>query len=332
MNISSLLKISNGKRSTNVKKIYTSGNQNSLGRYLAILAIVALGVGFFSGIKVTREAMIKTADEYLADHDFFDYKVVSTLGFKKKKDVKALAKESYIGSAEGSVSTDVLYSIDGEADRVLMMHSITDRVNELSLKSGRMPKADDECVVDYRLVDDDAVGQKIVISSENEKDTRKMFKYKEYTITGIVISPYYMNFERGSTSLGSGSVAGFAYIKQRRHFDTDYFTEIFLGLKDHYSIYSDEYNDLVDATEDKLQTAADKRSDLRYQKIIKDAKESCPMVKRNTMKTTTNTCQKRLMQNKNWQTAIKNHRWKEHFGPREKRIWTPRKKIKGLQG
>ena len=101
--------------------------------------------------------------------------------------MKALAKESYIGSAEGSVSTDVLYSIDGEADRVLMMHSITDRVNELSLKSGRMPKADDECVVDYRLVDDDAVGQKIVISSENEKDTRKMFKYKEYTITGIVI-------------------------------------------------------------------------------------------------------------------------------------------------
>ena len=245
--------------------------KNSLGRYLAILAIVALGVGFFSGIKVTREAMIKTADEYLADHDFFDYKVVSTLGFKEK-DVKALAKESYIGSAEGSVSTDVLYSIDGEADRVLMMHSITDRVKELSLKSGRMPKADDECVVDYRLVDDDAVGQKIVISSENEKDTRKMFKYKEYTITGIVISPYYMNFERGSTSLGSGSVAGFAYIN-RGGFDTDYFTEIFLGLKDHYSIYSDEYNDLVDATEDKLQTAADKRSDLRYQKIIKDAKE-----------------------------------------------------------
>ncbi len=67
-----------------LRKIYTSGNQNSLGRYLAILAIVALGVGFFSGIKVTREAMIKTADEYLADHDFFDYKVVSTLGFKKK--------------------------------------------------------------------------------------------------------------------------------------------------------------------------------------------------------------------------------------------------------
>ena len=54
--------------------------------------------------------------------------------------------------------------------------------------------------------------------------------------------------------------------KTEAAFDTDYFTEIFLGLKDHYSIYSDEYNDLVDATEDKLQTAADKRSDLRYQK------------------------------------------------------------------
>ena len=277
--------------------------KNSLGRYLAILAIVALGVGFFSGIKVTREAMIKTADEYLADHDFFDYKVVSTLGFKEK-DVKALAKESYIGSAEGSVSTDVLYSIDGEADRVLMMHSITDRVNELSLKSGRMPKADDECVVDYRLVDDDAVGQKIVISSENEKDTRKMFKYKEYTITGIVISPYYMNFERGSTSLGSGSVAGFAYIN-RGGFDTDYFTEIFLGLR--ITIPFTLTNITIWSMPQRISCRLQQINVLIsvIKKSSRTQRKSCPMVKRNTMKTTTNTCQKRLMQNKNWQTAIK---------------------------
>lgn len=245
--------------------------KNSLGRYIAILAIVALGVGFFSGIKVTREAMIETADDYLSDHKFFDYKVASTLGFEEK-DVKALSKEPYIGSAEGSISTDVLYSIAGDADKVLMVHSITDSVNNLSLENGRMPEADDECVVDYRLVDDDAIGKTIRISAENEKDTQDMFKYKEYTITGTVLSPSYLNFERGSTSLGNGSVSGFAYMNEGG-FDTDYYTEIYLNLKERHPIYSDDYNDLIDQTEDKVKAAAETRSDIRYQKIIKDAKE-----------------------------------------------------------
>ena len=39
--------------------------RQSLGRYLAILAIVALGVGFFAGLKATTPAMVKTAQTYL---------------------------------------------------------------------------------------------------------------------------------------------------------------------------------------------------------------------------------------------------------------------------
>lgn len=254
-----------------LKKTTLREIRNSLGRYIAILAIVALGVGFFSGIKVTREAMVKTADDYLSKNNFFDYRVVSTLGFEEK-DVTALSKESYVGNAEGSVSTDVLFSIEENADSVLMIHSITGQVNNLTLEKGRMPQSDDECVVDYRLIDDDAIGKTIVLSDDNEKDTLDMFKYKEYTITGIVISPYYMNFERGSTSLGSGTIAGFAYMNSGS-FDTDYYTEIYLNLKKSYSIYSEEYNDLIDSTEDKVQTAADQRANLRYKKIVKDAKK-----------------------------------------------------------
>ena len=67
-----------------------------------------------------------------------------------------------------------------------------------------------------------------------------------------------MNFERGSTSLGSGSVAGFAYIN-KGGFDSDYFTEIYLNLNKHYMLYSDEYNDFIETTEDKVQAAVDKR-------------------------------------------------------------------------
>jgi putative ABC transport system permease protein len=246
--------------------------KGSLGRYLAILAIVALGVGFFSGLKVTREAMIITTSDYLAESQFFDYQVVSTLGFEDE-DVEALSQEDHVAVAAGSISTDVLYRAEGEdVDKVLKLHSVTDGVNTLELKSGRLPQGEDECVVDYRLFSDDPVGKTITISEDNDEDTLDMLKTRTLTITGTVVSPYYLNFERGSTSLGNGTVAGFAYVS-REAFDVDYYTEIFLRLDQNYQIYSDEYDDLIDATEDNIQAAVEERADIRYRKIVEDAEE-----------------------------------------------------------
>ena len=56
--------------------------KNSLGRYLAILIIVALGVGLFAGLKVTRDAMVDTLDEYLAERNLYDFQLISTLGYE----------------------------------------------------------------------------------------------------------------------------------------------------------------------------------------------------------------------------------------------------------
>lgn len=246
--------------------------RSSLGRYIAILAIVALGVGFFSGLKVTREAMVSTASDYLAGSQFFDYQIMSTLGFTES-DVKALSDEDHVAAAAGSVSVDALYRADGdEVDRVVKLHSVTEGVNTLEVKSGRLPEKEDECVVDYRLFEEDPVGKIITITDNNDKDTLDMLKSREYTITGTVVSPYYLNFERGSTALGDGKVAGFAYL-DRSGFDTDYYTEIFLRLDQNYQIYSDAYDDLIDETEDDIKAAAETRADKRYKKIVRDAEK-----------------------------------------------------------
>ncbi|MGN0658520.1 MAG: FtsX-like permease family protein [Emergencia sp.] len=245
--------------------------RSSLGRYIAILAIVALGVGFFSGLKVTREAMITTAGDYLSESSFFDYQIMSSLGWEQE-DVDALAQEDHVTAAEGSISTDVLFCDEtGGSDRVLKLHSITEDVNTLQLQEGRMPEKADECVVDYKLFSENPVGKTIIISEGNSDDTLDMLKYREYTITGTVNSPYYLNFERGSTSLGNGTVAGFAYIPESG-FDTDYYTEIFLRLDQNYQIYSQEYDDLIDASEDGIKAAAEARSEKRYQTVLKDAR------------------------------------------------------------
>lgn len=255
-----------------LKKTTLREIKNSLGRYLAILAIVALGVGFFSGLKVTREAMLATANDYLDKSNFYDYQVTSTLGFEDE-DVEALSEVSSVETAEGSISVDVLFTPEGEdADKVLKLHSLPENINTLQLESGRMPEAENEIVVDYSLFDESALGSTVRISQNNEEDTLDMLKYEEYTIVGTVTSPIYLNFERGSTALGDGSVSGFAYIP-KDGFDVDYYTEVYLLLDQRYEIYSDEYKALIDSTEESVTAAAEKQSERRYQEIIQDAEK-----------------------------------------------------------
>lgn len=254
-----------------LKKTTLREIKGSLGRYLAILAIVALGVGFFSGLKVTREAMLKTAGDYLEKGNFFDYQVMNTLGFEDA-DVKALAKEPGVEYAEGSVSADILYNTeDKHTDRVIKLHTLPEKINKLTLENGRMPKKANECVVDYRMFDD-PIGKTIIVSKNNESDTLDMLKYRKYTITGTVVSPYYLNFERGSTSLGDGNVSGFAYIS-KQGFDAEYYTEIFLTLKEKHPIYSSAYKDMIKAADDGIQKAVDRQADRRYREIVRDAEK-----------------------------------------------------------
>jgi len=246
--------------------------KNSLGRYLAILAIVALGVGFFAGLKVTQEAMVTTADNYLSEQNFFDYRILSTLGFEEK-DVKTLSEESGVNHAEGSISTDALYRFEGDdSNSVMMFHSMTDQINQPILKAGRLPKKANECVVDHGLIAEEEIGKTILLTAENDDDTLEMFKYKKYTIVGTVVSPLYLNFERGTTSLGNGTVSGFAYL-QPGGFDTDYYTEIYLDIDAEGMIYSDEYETAIDEAEPVITKAAETRANLRYQRIIKEAEE-----------------------------------------------------------
>lgn len=246
--------------------------KSSLGRYLAILAIVALGVGFFSGLKVTREAMLKTAGDYLTENRLFDYQLISTLGYEDN-DVNTLSKEKGIAAAEGSVSVDALFTAGHDAaDRVIKLHSLPEKINTLTLEQGRLPRNSSECVVDYRLFEDNPIGKKLQISDANEKDTLDMLKYREYTIVGTVVSPIYLNFERGGTSLGNGSVAGFAYMP-KESFDTDYYTEIYLKLNRDLPLYSDQYQSLLDETQPRITHAAEKAATARYDRLVGDAEK-----------------------------------------------------------
>lgn len=243
--------------------------KNSLGRYMAILAIIALGTGFLSGLLVTRPAMINTLDTYLSDADFYDWRLVSTLGYDSD-DVDAMKRCTDVEAAEGAVEVDFLSVGNDGSDKVMKAHSITKDVNRLTLKYGRMPQDPKECVVDWMWFSEDDIGGSVCLAADNDQDTLDMFSYTEYTIVGIVTSPLYINFERGSTSLGNGSVSGYVFIPYDG-FDVDYFTEVYVALNSKAKVYSDEYKAIADASEAEITALANERAEIRYNDIVEQA-------------------------------------------------------------
>ncbi|MCH5274380.1 MAG: ABC transporter permease [Lachnospiraceae bacterium] len=244
--------------------------KQSLGRYLAILAIISLGVGFFAGLKETRDTMVTSAGEYLNGLQLYDYRLLSTLGFEEEA-VEALAQKEGVRAVEGAVSADILYIDDAGNENVLKIHSLTNTVNATVLTAGRMPENASECVVDNLLFDESAIGTQLVLSENNKEEDLDHFSFREYTITGLVQSSYYIQFERGNTSLGSGRISGFAYLLPDG-FAMDYYTEIFVKFDADYTLYSEEYEAFLDKQQPLWEAYTDEVAMRRYDELIEDAK------------------------------------------------------------
>ncbi|MGN0311679.1 MAG: ABC transporter permease, partial [Lachnospiraceae bacterium] len=243
----------------------------SKGRFFAIMAIIALGVGFFAGLKVTKPGMIQTADTYLRDHKFYDFRVLSTYGFDEDE-VSSMREEKQVLAAEGAVSEDFLYMGEDGTEVVFKACSITEKVNTLELRAGRMPKAADECVLDAYQYDESMIGQQITVSDNNSKDTKEMFSYDSYTVVGLVNSPSYINMERGTTSLGNGRISAFIYLEPEG-FCFDYYTELYVLCQDQYGIYTDGYEDFIEETDTEIKQAAQTAADERFAELEAEVQE-----------------------------------------------------------
>lgn len=255
--------------------------KSSFGRYMAILLIVALGVGFFAGLKVTHDVMVSTADTYLCELHFYDYRLVSTLGFDEDAE-EALEKEADVKAAEGSKSADVLMVREDQSELAVKTMEVPEKVNLVRLEAGRMPEEDNECVVDSHGFDEVEIGSILRISDENDEDTSDNFKVKEFTIVGVVSSPLYIRYDRGNTSIGNGVLDAFVYINGPAY-DMDYDTEIYVefekekageenhSLQDGMILYSDEYKDFIEDKEDAWKEQADKAANKRYERIYAEA-------------------------------------------------------------
>ena len=242
--------------------------KNSRNRFLAIMVLSALAVAFLCGLKVTAPDMKGTGDDYLDKQRLMDIQVMSTLGITDE-DIAELGSREEIDYALGA------YVMDAWAgDAVAKVYSITQDVNRLVLIEGHMPVVSRECAVDAHLME--KLGLSIgdylpILPSEDNEDS---LIYEDFRIVGIVRSPYYVSVERGSASIGSGSVQGYVYLKEKA-FKMDCYTIAYLGVKGAQSLaaFTDEYDDRIEEVIDGLEPLGEVRAQLRYDEIIDEAME-----------------------------------------------------------
>ena len=252
--------------------------KQSFGRFMAIFAITALGVSLFSGLKVIQPAMVKTTNAYFQEKEFYDYRVLSNLGFERE-DLEYLKEQEDVRTAEGIVTFDMLCSIGDENANVIKIYNLPERINDIELLYGRMPEAADECIVDSSMYRKESLGEKINLSTDNDEDDLENFAIKEFTIVGIAQASNYIQFERGNTSIGNGKIAGFMYLPMEA-FDVDYYTEILVKFDEDFKIYSDEYETYIDEKEPVWEKMAEQASENRHNRIVTEATEELEDAKR----------------------------------------------------
>ncbi|MBQ8852531.1 MAG: hypothetical protein IJZ66_08885, partial [Oscillibacter sp.] len=245
--------------------------RQSLGRFLAILAIVGLGVSFFAGLRMCQPSMLATGVKYLDTYRFHDFRLLSTLGFTEE-DVAAFAALDGVEAARGSVYTEFLWQKAEDEEVVLMAHSLTEGMNEAELVSGRMAERPSECLADASYFTEEDIGTTLRISAGNDGDTLDLLRYETYTIVGLARSPLYLNYERGTASIGSGSIAAFVLLEEGG-FDFEAYYEVYLRMENAPEAYSEEYQTQADALETKIDELLIQRADLRYETLYADAME-----------------------------------------------------------
>ena len=241
----------------------------SLGRYIAILLIIMLGVAFLTGLRDTRPIMSATETAYVKNTKLYDLRLISTIGFDAD-DVAAVQKADGVVAAAGSVNADFIWQHDNK-ERVYRAHMLTDNINEPVLTAGRMPENGSECLIDSSRFSESMIGQTIEISDSNDEDTKKNFKYSTYTVVGLADSPLYIHTLRGTTSLGDGTLQGFVLIPEDG-FDFEYYTELYVTCTDEFPLYSDDYDDYIDTFSDTVEAAATASVNARFDRLTSDGK------------------------------------------------------------
>lgn len=257
-----------------------------MSRFISLIIIVALGAGFFVGVKATSPSMTRTAERYFDDNNFMDLFIRCSYGLTDD-DISAIKKIGEVAGAQGERFADGLLLVNDAPETDLDGSQLTvraygvnlgklqnyyygaddsDYINRVTLLEGRFPNQSNQCLVDasgLSTPDSFKIGNVITIAEDAGMDLSGLVQ-KQFEIVGIIRTPQYISFERGYTNVGSGKLGCFIYVPDEA-IRSEYYTEAYVTLKNSagYAPFSEEYDDYVASVLDDIKLVADRRCEVR---------------------------------------------------------------------
>lgn len=253
--------------------------KNNYKRFLSLLLMAFLGVGFFAGIRATSPDMVDSVDTYYKNQKMYDLQVVSTLGLTQN-DIEAIKKIDGVDIVEGTYETDGKLEIDNK--EIITKVLCVDELNKPLLIDGQLPQNANECVVEENFLkqNNKSIEDAITIEIENmQNDEGEDIEYlynKELKIVGTVKSPLYISNERGNSTLGDGKIDYYIYVSKDNIQAKDTYTNIYVTLKDvnKYQTASSKYEDCVEEVKDKIEEIKEERENERRNELVESKIQS----------------------------------------------------------
>ena len=248
--------------------------RRSMGRFVSIMLIVALGVAFYSGIKASEPDIRLSLDQYYDRTKLFDIRVQGTLGLTDD-DLEAIRALDNVETAEPAKTVDVLYNLNDSQD-VFHFSTMGTDMDLVEVTEGVLPTKKNECAIDASFAEHNGikVGDKLTVymDSDDDEDILDTLATDTFTVTALASSSMYASFSRGSSQVGQGEVNAFVFVPDSA-FVTDVYTEINIIAKEskEQTAYTTGYADVVASLEAEVKGIEDERNDARYDETAGDA-------------------------------------------------------------
>lgn len=235
-------------------------------RFLSLICMAFLGVGFYAGIQSSSPDMLKTLDNFYDENNVYDISVISNVGLTED-DLLKLSKIKNVELAINIQEKDTYLEIE-ENNYVVKLIEYNSQMNNVYIKEGRLPKNNNEVSVDNALLENNnlKLGDSITIDG------------KKYSIVGNVISPLYFSAERPNSNLGSGKVDYYIYV-YNGSLDLEAYSNIYITVKGakKYLTNSDSYKKLINNVKKDIDLIKDKQQNIRYDELYSDIIETSEM-------------------------------------------------------
>jgi len=273
-------------------KIIFSEIKKSFGRFIAIFAIVTLGIGFLTGLLMATPDMHASVDAYYDTNNMSDIFVKATMGITEE-DIKAVLAVKGVEQVMPAYVTDALMQTNGGdilTTRIygLPLGNLTGSagvfVNRLEIMEGRMPQEKNECVVEQSggYLSKIALGTTLTLSEKNEDyaNIGDTYNTMTYTVVGIVSNPFYFSMEKETANIGNGRLGAIIYV-DGSCYSLKVHTDLYITVSgaSRLTAFSKKYETAVEEVVKKLEIAGNSQSVVRHNDIVSEATQKLETAK-----------------------------------------------------